>query len=503
MANPQTTAESFEGTRCRAHQPSSLVWALAVVANVAVLTLIGLSFASPISIVLAAAPLALLIIFKHPHFSTCLVVFLIYSNIPVVAAQFHGVPYTVAGAIPGLLIVPIAYFLWVRKEGIVFPKQGCWILLLVIVQGTGVVFARHPDFAFATFTRSLAEGAAIFLLVVNAVRTPANLRHSLYALLAAGAVMGAVTGYQYLTKSFHNDYGGLAQTNLAGFGVETTHGRVVQARAAGSIGEQNRYAQVMLMLLPIGVFACAAENTAWRRTALMIATGLIAVGWVVSFSRGSVVALVATLCIGAVFGYVRLRHLGSIAVAGMLLLAVMPQYRARMESLLAAVQFASQSRVSAEGPDGSLRGRATEMLAAARVFADYPVVGVGPGMFRFYAREYGQAGGFRALEGQRRSHNLYLSIAAEHGALGLAFFLLAVSTTIRDLHMYRKKCLRSFPALSFLAAGLIGGLVIYLTSGMFLHYSYIRYFWVVFSLAIAASCVMRRHLEVRNTSSDS
>ena len=44
-------------------------------------------------------------------------------------------------------------------------------------------------------------------------------------------------------------------------GEEALHGNVMQRRLAGPLGEQNRYAQIMLMLVPLGLFRFWGERS--------------------------------------------------------------------------------------------------------------------------------------------------------------------------------------------------------------------------------------------------
>ena len=142
--------------------------------------------------------------------------------------------------------------------------------------------------------------------------------------------------------------------------------------------------------------------------------------------------------------------------------------------------------------DGAITGRATSMLAAVRVAADYPILGVGPGNFPFYNREYAKVGGFRAQEEDRAAHCLYLHLAAEMGLLGLGAFLAMVAVTLHGLHRVRSTHKRKDPELANLAGGLAMAISAYLLSGFFLHYSFIRFFWLILALACCVPFVADR-----------
>ena len=133
--------------------------------------------------------------------------------------------------------------------------------------------------------------------------------------------------------------------------------------------------------------------------------------------------------------------------------------------------------------------RATEGLAALLVFIDHPVVGVGPGMFRYYYQEYAGYVGLRVLAADRQAHNLFLGLLAETGALGMICFLLVLYVTLRNLNQMRKRYLISNPDYSNLATAFMLAIITYLASGLFLHFAFIRYFWLMMALAGAASYI--------------
>ncbi len=448
-----------------------------------------LAGASPVWLAVVVLPVVLVAGYVKPHLATFGCVFLIYSNLPIVAAQFHGLPYAIVALTPAMLLLPLGYFLWVKEEGIIFPWEGMLVVGMVVVQSFGVMFSRAPDESFSDLVRSIFEGLGLFFLAINAIRTPEILRGSMWAILATGAFMGTVTGHQYFTNNYQSNYGGLAQADQLGFSEINERGvSVIRARSAGPIGEKNRYAQNMLMLLPIGICLALTERKHWLKYVAWAATGLTVIGWAFTFSRGSVVGLIGAIVAAVCLGYLRPRVLGMMGITAVLFVAVMPAYRERITSLLAASQLMSSTQGSQE-VDGSLRSRATIMMAAANVIAENPILGVGQGMFPSYAREYGKKSGYSVLEGNWEAHNLYLGIGADSGLLGLSCFLAAIGVVMVKLHRIRRRFLETNPTVAITATALIFSLLIYLMSGMFLHYSYIRYFWLLFAFASATATI--------------
>jgi len=480
--------EIQSATTDRTSLPHRVRLAVALAGLVALVTAVLMLMSAgeqKVAILLAAAPLVGYLLAAGPHASTYLFMFLMYSNAAVVAKSFHGMPELVVIALPGLLLVPIAYHLFVRRELPVVPRVTAWILAFVLIQAVGTMSARDPQIALDGLFVSLTEGLILYLLVVNAVRTPAALRGTIWALLAAGVFMGLFSIHQFLTDAYDRHYWGFAQMAGGGFGLEADGMEVHQGRASGPLGVENRYAQIMLMLFPLGLFRFWGEPRPIGRLLALVALAVIGAGWALTFSRGSFVGLGLTVLVMLAMGYLRLKHVVPVAVLVLAFLMTLPEFRARMDTLLDLPGWLS-NRTSQAAPDGAVSGRATVMMAAARVYADHPVFGVGPTMFPHYAQEYGNKGGFRQLKTARQAHNLYLSIAAEYGTLGLISFFGAIVVTLRQLARARRLCQQRAPELTSLVTGFALVLTVYLTTGLFAHLSFVRYFWLMMALSAAA-----------------
>lgn len=453
-------------------------------------------------VALAAGALAVLsfAVVASPDLATFTVVFILYSNLAVVATRFHGVPKVLAAVFPLLLGVPLIRDLVLRRRRIIVTPALPLLLLFLGVQILGMAFSRDLEVTKTGVLELAFEGLLIYFLITNVVRTPGTLRLAAWALLAAGVLSAVVPCYQQLTDTPHRSYGGLGQMSDAGFrtGEVTSRGEVRQFRLAGPIGEQNRYAQNMLMLLCVGLFVFLGESRRKLRLAALVSTLLVGCGFLLSFSRGAAVAFVIVMMGMVLLRTITLRQLGGLLLLAAIGLAALPQYRARMMTLFDTARIATESGVASEELDSSMKRRLTEMLAAGAVFVDHPLVGVGPGMFKYYSAEYGNRLGLRRITETRRAHSLYLEIAAESGVLGLLSFFSAVLVTLYRLVVSRRRLLRKPPGespeaeqerlrLAALSTGFLLALVAYLASGLFLHMAYIRFFYLMLALGGAAA----------------
>lgn len=434
------------------------------------------------------AVVSVLALTMRPDVPTLAVLLLIYTNAAGVAVKFHGVPFIVGAAVPLMLLIPLTNSLIFRREKIIFHPMLLWVIVYHIVGLVGLVRAVELDFATEYFFRTLVEGVVLYFLVINVVRTQTVLRRVIWTLVIGGGLIGGISLFQVATSTYSNNYGGFAQVSNAAFGTgqETLQGEVEQPRLAGSIGEQNRYAQVMLMLVPLGLFRVWDEKNKLLQLAAAVFTGLVVIGVATSFSRGAALGFAAMIGMLVVLRYIKIQQLYVLGLGFALVMIVLPQYATRVLKLQGLVGlFSNGDNVTQETKaDGSLEKRTTEMLAAAYVFADYPILGVGPGMFPFYYKEYAQRVGVNIqLDNTRKSHNLYLSIAADHGILGLISYMAVVILTMYHLSRVRRRWKDERPDLANLAAGFLLAIFTYLVTGIGLHFTFVRYFWTIMALA--------------------
>ncbi len=434
---------------------------------------------------------------------TYVILFVIYTNMAAVAVRFHGVPGAAANGVMLLLGIPLLHYLVVRRDGIVLGPSFPWIALFGLWQLLSALGADRPAAAWEEWQTFLQEGVILYLLVTNLVRTPGVLRGATWSLLLAGCLMGGLPLVQQWTGDYDNQFAGFAQTeDEPGFetGRVTPAGSATQRRLAGPIGEKNRYAQVMLMLLPLGLYRIRSESNRWLKVLAAACVVLAAAGAYLAFSRSTIIAAGLTVCVAAALGYVsRARVFAALTLAVLLLLGT-PEYRARLASLADVTQLFASGRHS--HADGALKGRATEMGAALLVTADHPVLGVGPGMFKHYAQEYGERIGYRALQDERQAHCLLLQVAAETGLPGLICVLGVFAVCGWNLVRGRELS-AARPEVADMAAAFLLVLSVYFMTGLFLHFAFIRYFWVIVALADCAALIAhRKGLRSRTDSPD-
>ncbi len=430
--------------------------------------------------------------FGRPEATTLIILFVIYSNLAVVAVHYHGAPEIVSVGFFLLLGLPLVHRLVVQRKKAVFNPVFFLMLGYLVIMLAAGIFSQDAGRSLVRVIGYLCEGVILYFLIVNAIQTQAMLRKAIWAVLAAGILMGSITLYQSLTDSYDRSFGGLAQ--LSNTVINTGEGggggeEEGQFRLAGPIGEQNRYAQIMLVLLPLAV-SCALNE---RRRALRILALLscipILAGVLLTFSRGAFLSVLLMLAFMIYLQRLKLRYVFlALFSAVSFVFVAMPEYVYRIATVSRMSSLASgQFRTV----DSSVRGRATENLAALNIFLDHPLLGVGPGQTSQYMEEYGNKLGIKRLESTRRAHNMYLEESADNGIFGFICFMAIVLVTMRQLAAVRRYWLPRRPDLASIAAGFLLAIIGYLTSGLFLHLSYQRYYWLLLALAGAAVHVLQ------------
>jgi putative inorganic carbon (HCO3(-)) transporter len=450
------------------------------------------------SVLLLAAVLFLALVvalMAWPEAAVPLGVFLLYSNTPGVAVNYQGAPSLVALAVPLILAIPFLTYV-VDRQPVLVNRAFPWLLLLVVVQAASTALSQHPPESIANLTSFVLEGALVYFLIVNVVRTPDALRQATWAVIGGGAFLATFTVLQNLGGAYDRPFFGFAQLDSGYF-----LGRSDVFRAQGPLPDANYYAQILLPSLAMGLVMLWRGRSKGERVLAGAAAALCLLGIAFTYSRGAAVALVLVMLVLAVLRYLTLANLARIAVGAALLFLLVPGYGERLGTLSALPGATADS--GSAGADISTRSRATENRAAWLVFGDHPLLGAGPGSFPLLYQEYArEAGGEIHLQSsrgsdpsageapEREAHNLFLGMAADLGLAGLFAFGGLVLVTLHQLMRARRRWLGTRPDLEALATGLLVALVGYLAAGVFLSLAFERYLWLLLGLAGATAHVL-------------
>jgi O-antigen ligase len=177
---------------------------------------------------------------------------------------------------------------------------------------------------------------------------------------------------------------------------------------------------------------------------------------------------------------------------GLLLINFLPaQYTARLATL---ADFLPGSETQAEN-EVSFRGRLSENISSWNMFKDHPFLGVGLNNFKYNYQSYSRHLGLDPRREERSPHSLYLEFASELGLVGLTWLVALQVVTFRGLYQARRDFIAAHKqeyADIALALGL--GILSFLITGIFLHVSHARHFWLLYAIALAAPNAARHEL---------
>jgi O-antigen ligase len=248
----------------------------------------------------------------------------------------------------------------------------------------------------------------------------------------------------------------------------TTAGPAITPRAAGPFGESNFFALSLAVLVPFAVHVVPSGS--WRRLLGLVALPLLLAGLLSTGSRGGLIAAAVALVVS---GLAARRTARPAVLAGALVTAVV--VIAAGVSLFSAQLQDAQSR--------TLDGRSTENKIALAMFADHPLLGVGPGNYPTFYRDYARRIGNDARD-LREPHSLPLEIAAEQGVAGLlgwAAMLVALVGYALRRRVHRRPAGRT----------LLIALATYATGSLFLHGSVMRLAYLLIGMLIALAGASR------------
>jgi hypothetical protein len=438
-------------------------------------------------------------LFKKPEFATLVFAFILYANLAVIAVQFYHVPQIVAAGVSGLLVLPLANYLIVRHERLIFNLGFFLTVLYGLALVAASVLARDMNIALNELGNFATEGLILYFLLINVIRELHILKRVIWTLLLVGSILGGLSLFQEATRSYDNSFGGLAQKNedldVGEVNFEEYGG---SRRAGGPFGKENRYAQIMVVIFPLALGMFYIAPTRKLKLLALAAAGLILGGVVLTFSRGAFVTLAGMILITVFLRYIRpMQAITGIALLVVIIITALPEYVERVSTVGNLSGLASSSEAGAREADGSLRGRFAENLAAIRVFFEHPILGVGPGHYaKFYSAKYGNEVGTKRLISNRRAHSLYLEMLADTGLVGMITFMTVAFVTSRQLWQLRRRLNQARPELAHIATALLLAIFGYFGTAMFLHLSYQRYYWFLMALASAALLIFEKEANV-------
>jgi O-antigen ligase len=305
----------------------------------------------------------------------------------------------------GIVLALIGLLL--RPQDLTFPPPIRWATAFLIWITVTAVFAMSPDVAGDALIERL-KALVIFFVVMNALRTPQQLRFYLLLILIAFLIYPARGTLKYYIHG------------------ETVFGRAIWNKIYAN---PNDLAAITLLMLGLALAVATAKTLDHRlRWALRIYIPVLLVIILLTQSRGVFIGLLVSFG-PAVIKQARRRP--ALVFGALLALAVLipaaSWHRFENMSKLTSVDTLAQA-----DPYGSAMQRFEILKVGWRIFESNPVLGVGIGC-------YNEANSrFAPMLGKKDAHNTYLGLAAETGIPGLLLWLGLVGSVLGFVRRRRR-----------------------------------------------------------------
>lgn len=417
------------------------------------------------------------------EFGLLLLIFLAYTRFSDIAVHTYG-------AISVLQVFMVLQAVAILLRWAVSRRAPTGWLMPTLVLGMYGVAAtssmlRASDSSLVLNALEIfAKDAVIAVVVVMLLQRQQAFRRTLWVLITAGMLLGTLSAYQFLTKTFTNSYGGFAVASL-----QLIVGQTSDYRIGGPIGDPNFFAQILIVVVPIALERFLHERHTVLRLLALYAALVCVAATLFTYSRGGFLSLAVVILVFFLVYPPRALQIPVfiLAVIGVALI-IPPNYWERIVSLNQFFQTPGMIRTN----DPALRGRATENLAAWEMFKGSPLLGVGWGNYTVAYPNYARSLGITISSQNTAAHNLYLEVASETGVVGLLTFMLVIVTAAGCILSARRRFNRlGLPDGSGMVTGFGLGLLGYLTAALFIHGAYPRYFYLLIGIAFALREVVK------------
>ncbi len=373
------------------------------------------------------------------------------------------------GTFPIIKIVAIATLLsYVGSKLLHGEPLTLWpieLKMILAITALGILFvpvAASPNESTDLLTDMFLKVVAIFILMINLINTRERLRSMLKLVVICGTVLSLFAILSYVQGN----------PGLGTMGAES--GGRITGLVGGIFENPNDLATSLDLLIPLAV-ALALTRRGLARAAYFACAAILAMGVIITFSRGGFLGLVAMA--GLLLWKVGRRNKATTALAigivVMVFLIAMPVgYSSRITSI-----FDTSS-----DPTGSAQARKDLLERAASVAANHLVIGVGMGNYSIYSIH------------EQRAHNSFLEISAELGVAGLIAYLVMLFAPLRSLRRIEQDNFaglrRGRQEIYYLVAAVQASLVAYIVCSCFgsIQYHWFLYYPLAYAVALKRIC---------------
>lgn len=429
-------------------------------------------------ILLGAFVVALLVAVAGPLYGSAALLVLLFAALVLTGTRWGMVAvFAVIGLLPfatlpfkigftptflDLALVAV-YFVWImriatrRDRDLIGTPIGVAVLLFLLI----VLFAFANGLRLSrptmTTVRNFAElilAISFFFVIVNTLRTRQDAEFFARLVMLAGAAVAVIAVVFYVipqvtTIRILDALGRFGYPGGAGALRYIEDNAENPMRAIGTMVDPNVLGGFMILTIGLTLPQLVSPSPLFPRRAVAGFLGIEALALYLTYSRGSLAGLAVGLL---VIGLLRYRKLLLLALAGGMLLLLLPQAQAYVLHFVEGVQLQDRATLMRLG----------EYKDALALIARYPWFGVG-------------FAGSPDADLYVGVSNLYLLMAEVMGVLGVCVFLILIAAYLANLFGAWRRT-RVFPQSTegaraeALLLGLLAAIIAVLVGGIFDHY---------------------------------
>lgn len=335
------------------------------------------------------------------------------------------------------------------------PREVNILLLITLAALLSLITAIDGAEAWENVVEYL-KVVAMFIVMINVVRTEGRLRWMLWIALAVSVTtsVGAISDYSA--------------------GRLLTGGERIKGSIGGLFENPNDLALHLATIVPLAISLFVSGRHVMKLIYLTCSVLMIA-AIICTFSRAGFLGLIAAaLVLGWKLG--RKNRTLVIIVSVITIVAVI---------VLAPADYGGRlTSIWGGGDTGSSNARQELFWRSLLVALRYPLLGVGMGNFHF-----------RSIH-EQVSHNAFTQVGSELGIPAMILYVLFMITSIKRLRRIEKETLGSKEKSKFyyLSVGLQASLVGYMVASFF---ASVAFLWYVYYLVGYAVCVSRLYATVK------
>ena len=349
------------------------------------------------------------------------------------------------------IVVAICYFVN-KTVSMQFPSVGKiphikLMLIFLLLMFISAIFSTDQTMSLIQYL-TYVQLFFFYVIVIDFIDNERKFKYVISALLLAGMISAIYSIYNYYFES-----GTVFASDIR--------------REAGFLENANRFGYLQTLIALLAFPHAMNIKNKIIRFIYIFAIAVLIFSSILSFSRGAVIALIAT----SLYVLTVLFKQKKIVIVLIAILAVI--------AILAPSTFWERTKtiIFPDEIEGSRQTRVAFLVDGFKMGLSAPVTGVGLGRFKEEFLKFSRRTVSPTAGG---AHNMYVSIMAENGIPVLAAFLILLYRTLRKTRNYGRSSPRE---LTNYAIGIELGMVFTLCAGIFATIEYSKIFWLLLALA--------------------